>query len=343
MLLEGKILQERLYGRMPNGREIYEYTFCDGEVSFSVINYGARITHFSIGSIDVVCGYDTLYDYLRDTSAQGAAIGRFGNRIRNARFSLNGKSYQLAKNNNGIHHLHGGNVGYECRVFDVAEASENAVLFKLQSYDGEEGYPGNLTIGIRYTLKDRALIIEYRAESDADTPLNLTNHSYFNLHGCTGETVLDHSAVIYADSISEVDDELIPTGAPQDVTGTAYDFRTPHTFGERMPKRFGGYDNNYIIAGAPSETVAGMKLPLIATVTANGIQMDVLSDRPCVQLYTACVLGGKPDFRGGAPRMQYGAYCLETQETPDAPNQGKGILRAGEKFYTVTAYRLMRK
>ena len=186
-------------------------------------------------------------------------------------------------------------------------------------------------------------MIEYTASSDADTPFNPTNHSYFNLHGCTGKTVLDHTAVIYADAISEVDDDLIPTGAPEEVKGTAYDFRTPHTFGERMPKRFGGYDNNYIVSGAPMAQLAGKEIPLIATVRANGLQMEVFSDRPCVQLYTACVLGGKPDFRGGAPRLQYGAFCLETQEAPDAPNQGKGILRAGESFYSMTAYRLMRE
>ena len=336
-------MQKRHYGTMPNGREIDEYTFSEGDLSFSVINYGARITHFSIGATDVMCGYDTLYDYLHDTSSQGAAIGRFGNRIRDARFSLNGKTYQLAKNNKGIHHLHGGNIGYACRVFDVAEVGDNTVLFTLKSPDGEEGYPGNLTLGVRYTLQDSALVIEYTAECDEDTPLNLTNHSYFNLHGCTGKTVLDHTAVIYADTISEVDDDLIPTGAPQDVTGTAYDFRTPHTFGERMPKRFGGYDNNYIISGAPTAQIADKEIPLIATVSANGIRMDVLSDRPCVQLYTACVLGGKPDFRGGTPRIQYGAFCLETQDAPDAPNQGKGILYEGEKFRSVTAYRLTRQ
>ena len=336
-------MQQRVYGTMPNGREIHEYTFTEGDLSFSVINYGARITHFSIGELDVMCGHDSLYDYLRDTSFQGAAIGRFGNRIRHARFSLNGKDYQLAMNNKDKHHLHGGNVGYSYRVFEVAEVGEQTILLTLNSPDGEEGYPGNLTVGVRYTLKDQALIMEYTATSDADTPLNLTNHSYFNLHGCTGQTVLDHTAVIYADATSEVDDVLIPTGASANVSGTAYDFRTPHTFGERMSARFGGYDNNYIIAGAPMSRVAGKDVPLIAIVCADSIKMEVLSDRPCVQLYTACELGGKPDFRGGVPRVQYGAFCLETQDAPDSPNHGEGILRAGEDFYSVTAYRLTRE
>ena len=332
-------MSKHLFGKMPSGAEIYEYTLKEGELSVSVIPYGARITHFMLGDTDIMCGYDTLSDYLCDDSAQGALIGRFANRIRGGLFTLNGKTYQLEKNNNGKHHLHGG-VGFARRVFTVVEESDTSLLLSYVSPDGEDGYPGTLTLFVRYTVKDGALLMEYEAKSDADTPLNLTNHAYFNLHGVTGETVCDHYVQIGADYVSEMDDDLIPSGKLIPVEKTAYDFRTPHTLGERMPERFGGYDNSYHLLPLAHETVGDYTLPLCVRVWCDHLQLDVLTDRPDMQLYTGNFLDGEPHFRGGVPRRKRGAVCLETHIPADAPNRGEGILRAGEIFKTVTAYRL---
>ncbi len=332
-------MSKHLFGKMPDGTEIYEYTLRDGERSASIIPYGARITHFSLGDTDIMCGYESLSGYLCDGSSQGALIGRFANRIRDARFTLNGKVYQLEKNNNGKHHLHGG-VGFSRRVFTVLEESDASVLLSYVSPDGEDGYPGTLTLLVRYSLADGALVIEYEARSDKDTPLNLTNHAYFNLHGVTGETVCDHYVQIGADLMSEADDDLIPSGKLIPVDGTAYDFRTPHTLGERMPERFGGYDNSYHLVPLAYEEVGAHTLPLCARVWCGTLQMDVLTDRPDMQLYTGNFLGGAPCFRGGVPRRRHGAVCFETHIPADAPNRGEGILRAGEVFRSVTAYRL---
>ncbi len=333
-------MEKKLFGSMPDGTPVYEYTLQNNGVSVSFITYGGRFTHYITEGTDIMCGHETLEEYMADKSGQGAAIGRYANRIRDGIFKIDGKEYHITKNKLNRYHIHGGTVGFAYRVWDVKEESENSVLLSLFSADGEEGYPGNMTVNMRYSLIEGALVLHYEAVSDADTIINLTNHSYFNLRGCDGCDVLDHVATIYADTICEVDADLIATGPYLPVEGTAYDFRTPHAFGERIEGTNGGYDNHYCIQkGLKAQNIAGYSLPLIAEVHNDRLSMKVYTDRPGMQLYTASALSGKPDFRGGIPRNKLSAFCLETQFHADNPNlTGEGILRAGEKFVTTTVF-----
>ncbi len=333
----------QLFGKMPTGEAVYEYTLASNGITVSVIPYGARLTHYVVDGVDVMCGYDTIEDYIADDSSQGAVVGRYGNRIRDGILRLNGKTYQLTKNSAAGFHIHGGKVGFARRLWTVEEATDNSILLSIDGFDGEEGYPGNVHVTLRYSLIDGALVMDYGAKSDVDTILNVTNHAYFNLGGCDGRTVLDHTATIYADTICEVDEKLVCTGKYLPVDGTAYDFRTPHTFGERISgtTNGGGYDNHYVFPALTKKDIAGFSLPLVAKVTNDHLTMELYTDRPGVQLYTSCALKGKPDFRGGVPRVNLGAFCLETQVPADSPNlTGEGILRANEEFRTVTVYRI---
>ncbi len=340
-------MTKKLFGTMPDGTAVYEYTLTSAGVTVSFITYGGRFTHYIVDGVDIMCGHETLEEYLADTSSQGAAIGRYANRIRDGLFTIDGKEHHITKNKFDRYHLHGGDIGFACRVWDVTEETDTGVLLSLLARDGEEGYPGNMTVNMRYSLIGDALVLHYEATSDADTIVNLTNHSYFNLRGCDGKDVLDHTATIYADAICDADDDLIATGKYLPVDGTAYDFRTPHTFGERIEgtRNGDGYDNHYCIQkGLPSQSIAGHSLPLIAEVHNGHLSMEVYTDRPGVQLYTACALSGKPDFRGGIARNKLSAFCLETQFHADSPNlTGEGILRAGEKFETTTVYRVTKQ
>ena len=225
----------------------------------------------------------------------------------------------------------------------MEEATKSSILLSLFSPDGEEGYPADLRVWVRYTLKDSALVISYRAEANDDTVINLTNHAYFNLHGCTGKTVEDHMVQIFASKKSETDDALIPTGALIPVAGTPYDFREPHALGERMPARFGGYDDSFHFDELSPQYIAGEKLPLVCRVWGGNLLMEVFTDRPDMQLYSGNFLRGKPDFRGGTERKNHGGLCLETHIPADAPNWGEGILRKGEVYQTVTVYRVRRQ
>ena len=199
------------------------------------------------------------------------------------------------------------------------------------SPDGEEGYPGNLTVNATYTLQGSDLTISYDAISDQDTPISLTNHSYFNLTG-VGTSILDHLVTIHADRYTAVDNELIPTGERPLVEGTPYDLRAPRKIGEKAD----GYDTNFILT-APSDEKAPA---LAATVVAKELKLAIYTTQPCIQFYSGCVLEGTPDFRGGVKKARYTAFCLETQAEPDAPRHGDAILRAGERYFHTTVYHI---
>ena len=327
-----------LFGHMPDGRPIQEYTLTAGRLSAGILTLGGIIHTLTVDGMDVVGGYDEVAPYFGDGSYQGALIGRVGNRIGNARFTLGGKTYELAKNN-GNHHLHGGDVGFNNRLWTVEEADDTHITLSLLSPDGEENYPGNLFVKVTYSLTEDALVIAYNAVSDADTPINLTQHAYFNLGGLDSGDILDYTATIHADRVTEVDDELIPTGKRIDVEGTPFDFRTPHKIGARFSAALDGYDNNYIFANAPVCEVAGIELPHVARFEGAGRVLDVFTDRPCGQLYTANFLGKEPDFKGGVKPTRQHFFCFETQSEPDEINHGGAPLSAGELYHTVTVYR----
>jgi aldose 1-epimerase len=300
----------------------------------SITNYGGAITslktpdrHGDFG--DIVLAYETLDDYVRNPRYFGALIGRHANRIARGRFSLNGIEYQLPCNN-GLNHLHGGFKGFDKRVWDVSQDG-NVLQLSYFSKDGEEGYPGNLAASVDYTLIDNALRVDYRATTDHDTIVNLTNHSYFNLRG--HGTILDHELMLRARSFTPVADDLIPTGEIRAVEGTPMDFRTGRVIGN------GGYDHNFVLDDwkhGSIRSVARVREP------NSGRVMEVFTTQPGIQFYSGNFLDGSLIGKHGVRYEKYAALCLETQHYPDSPNHPNfpsTVLRAGESYDESTIYK----
>ena len=293
---------------------------------------------------DVVLGFDKFEDYLKPPPYFGAIIGRYGNRIAHGKFTLNGVEYTLAKNN-GDNSLHGGIRGFDKRLWIAREAANQALELSYTSADGEEGYPGNLSVKVTYTLTDNnELQIDYAATTDKDTVLNLTNHSYFNLAGQGEGDVLSHRVAIYADRFTPVDKGLIPTGELRSVAGTPFDFRQPHAIGERIDSgdeqlAFGkGYDHNFVLNSG------GAALDIVAKVTEakSGRVMEVLTTEPGLQFYTGNQLNGTLTGKGGKTYGPRAAFCMETQHFPDSPNKPDFppvVLKPGVHYQSTTIYR----
>lgn len=305
-------------------------------VEVSITNYGGAVTSIKVPDRngvfgDVVLGYDTLAEYMRNPRYLGALIGRHANRIARGKFTLNGVEYQLAQNN-GANHLHGGNHGFDKKVWSATQLAENVLSLRYFSEDGEENYPGNLTVDVNYSLTgDDELSIEYQATSDKDTIVNLTNHSYFNLAG-SGD-ILGHELMLNADAFTPVAKDLIPTGEISPVENTAMDFRTARAIGS------GGYDHNFVLRGwddGSIRSVARLSEPL------SGRVMEVLTTEPGIQFYSGNFLDGSLKGKGGVAYQRYAALCLEAQHFPDAPNHPNfptTVLRAGDRYHQKTIYR----
>jgi len=334
---------------MPDGTPVELYTLAAGALSCQIITFGGslqslRVPDRSGKPVDVLLGFDALEPYRTHGKSLGALVGRYANRIGGAKFSLNGQTYQLAANNNGVNHLHGGLVGFNQRVWTVEEAGDDRLALSLFSPDGEEGYPGNLTVRVTYTLTEEGLTIGYRAECDRDTVCNLTNHAYFNLSGHDSGPVLDQTIQLLADRYTPTDPLSIPTGEIAPVEGTPMDLRRTAPIGARIGEDFpqllqaGGYDHNWIPNGE-----AGTLRPIArAASPATGISMEVLSTLPGVQFYTGNYLDGCPAGKGGAAYANRWGFCLETQFYPDSPNHANFpscVLRAGEVFDHTAAFR----
>ena len=294
---------------------------------------------------DVALGFDSIQGYQAHDKFFGALIGRYGNRIAHGTFTLDSVSYQLAKNNNSIHHLHGGNVGFNDKIWK-AEAipgdSVQQLRLRYTSPDMEEGYPGTLNVTVTYSWNDsNELGIDYEAETDKATLCNLTNHLYFNLSGNLSQNVLNHQVQIFADTYTPVDSTLIPTGELAPVAGTAFDFTSPKPIGQDISvfgKLYGGgYDHNFVIQKTPGSMVP------VATVyePETGRMLETFSTEPGVQFYTANHLN--PTYEGkGTVFPKFGGFCLETQHFPDSPNHPEfpsTRLNPGEKYQTQTVYR----
>lgn len=337
------------FGTMPDGTPVELYTLAAGALSCQIITFGGslqslRVPDRSGKPVDVLLGFDALEPYRTHGKSLGALVGRYANRIGGAKFSLNGQTYQLAANNNGVNHLHGGLVGFNQRVWTVEEAGDDRLALSLFSPDGEEGYPGNLTVRVTYTLTEEGLTIGYRAECDRDTVCNLTNHAYFNLSGHDSGPVLDQTIQLLADCYTPTDPLSIPTGEIAPVEGTPMDLRRTAPIGARIGEDFpqllqaGGYDHNWIPNGE-----AGTLRPIArAASPATGISMEVLSTLPGVQFYTGNYLDGCPAGKGGAAYANRWGFCLETQFYPDSPNHANFpscVLRAGEVFDHTAAFR----
>jgi len=335
------------FGRMPDGTAVELYTLRNRRgTTAKLTTYGARLTSLSVPDRrgrfgDVVLGHDRLAGYLKNDPFFGCTTGRYANRIAKGQFSLDGKSYKLATNN-GPNHLHGGNVGFDKRVWKAApvrSADGPAVAFTYTSPDGQEGYPGRLSMTVTYTLTDAdALRIDYAATTSKATPVNLTNHTYFNLAG-RGD-VLKHQARFFASRYTPVDATLIPTGQIAPVAGTPLDFTTTRPVGERItqvgddPK---GYDHNYV-------RDAGEKFGPAARVfePTTGRMLEMYTDEPGFQFYTGNFLDGTVKGRGGVSYTKHTGFCLEAQHFPDSPNRPEfpsAILQPGETYRQRTEYR----
>ncbi len=326
---------KKLFGTLPTVEEIYIYTLKTEDALVNIMTRGATIVNFKAFGTDIVGGFDKLETYLNETSHQGAIIGRVANRVGGAKFEMDGKVYTLPNNDKG-NCLHGGD-GFDHKVWTVTDYTDTSITLEYTSEDGEEGFPSRLRVVVTYKLEGAKLLIDYLAYPEGKTPIALTNHAYFNLDGFGG-TIEEHTAVIYADRYTEVDDLLIPNGNRPSVEGTPFDFKTPHTIGERCGKDFIGYDHNFILSPEKKEVLFGKELGLIADVKGKRLGMKVYTDQPGVQFYIGNFLGNGPDFRGGTKQVFHGAFCLETQTEPDCINHGIGFYNKGDVYTHSTVY-----
>jgi aldose 1-epimerase len=318
-----------------------------------ITNYGGTITQILVPDRnkkfgDVVLGFNSLDGYTakQNTAYFGALIGRYGNRIANGRFTLDGKTYQIPKNDNGVNSLHGGDVGFNKRVWQATPSGTDAspaLKLHYTSPDGEQGFPGTMQVDVIYSIGDKNdLHIEYHATTDKTTVLNLTNHSYFNLEGPGSPTVLNHKLTLEADRFTPINETLIPTGAIVRVAGTPFDFRKPTTIGTHINEKnqqleYGkGYDHNFVL-----NATSGLALAARVEEPNTGRVMEVWTTQPGIQFYSGNFLDGKNVGIGGPYRYR-SALCLETQHFPDSPNHPNfpsTVLKPGQEFHSLTVYR----
>lgn len=339
------------FGQLPDGQTADLFTLRSAAgVEVRISNYGGIISHLLVPDKngvkeDVVLGYDHLDGYLKASPYFGALIGRYGNRIADAKFTLEGKEYPLAVNS-GVNNIHGGKKGFDKKVWkaEVIEA-ENALKLSYVSPDGEEGFPGTLSTEVTYRLTDdNALEIEYRSTTDKTTIVNLTNHTYFNFTGAKTD-VLDHVVTINADYLVPVNKNLIPTGELRAVKGTPFDFLQPHVVGERINdpeddqiKVAGGYDHCWVVNGEPKT----LRPTATAYEPTSGRFMEVFTTEPGIQFYTGNFLSNNITGKNDITYRKRIGFCFETQHYPDSPNQPQFpsvVLRPGEEYYTKTVYK----
>ena len=336
-------VEESLYGTTPEGDTVMLYTLKnENDLVVKFITFGGIITEIHTPDRNgetgnIVLGLDNLEDYLDGHPNLGALVGRYANRISDAQFTLDGETYHLPANN-GDNTLHGGVKGFDDVIWDseiINPDERNTVRLTYVSEDGEQGFPGTLTVHVTYELLKDQLVITYEAETDKATPVNLTNHSYFNLSG--EGTILDHVLYINASRYTPVDDELIPTGEIASVEGTPFDFRKPTPIGERIDEVAPGYDHNYVLDKEENEKALAAK----AMDPETGRTLEVITTEPGIQLYTGNFLDGSHSS-GEFTFVKHSGFCLETQHFPDSPNQPdfpSTILRPGETFSPQTIFK----
>lgn len=324
------MITKRYFGSY-NGKDVYVYDL-SGDIRVTVCELGATVLSLIVPDkdgkpTDVVLGMTNVRDMTEKGDYMGAVVGRCANRIADGRFFLNGKEYRLALNGGGNAHLHGGNVGFDKRIFSV-KTENNSLYFTYFSPDKEEGYPGNLCFTVKYTLSGSELSVEYFAETDEDTPLNPSNHAYFNLNGENDGSILDNVLKINADSYIETDVNLIPT-IQKPVKNTPFDFTDFKPIGRDIDV-IGGYDHNFCLRG---DAVCAE-----AFSVKTGIHMSVKTDMKGVQFYSGNFLSGQ---KGKSVYKKHSGFCLETQYYPNAINRSdfeSPVLKKGEKFYSKTSY-----
>ncbi len=346
------MVKKEAFGTTPDGKAVDLYTLTNTHgVEVRVMTYGAAVVSIKTPDkkgnfADITLGFDSLAGYLGKNPYFGAVVGRYGNRIGDAKFTLDGKEYTLAKNN-GPNALHGGLKGFDKVVWQahsLQSGDEVGVALKYTSADGEEGYPGTVQVTVTYTLNDKnECKIDYRATTDKDTPINLTNHTYFNLAGEGSGSILNEVLTLNADHFTPVDSTLIPTGKIESVKGTPLDFTKPTAIGARINDHFeqlvlgGGYDHNFVI----DRQGPGLVLAARAYDPTSGRVLELDTTQPGVQFYTGNFLDGVHG-RSGHVYNKRDAFCLETQHYPDSPNKPNfpsSILKPGQTYHEVTVWR----
>ena len=328
------------------GKDVFLFTLTANDgTKVQITNYGGIVTSLFVQDRngnpgDVVLGFDSLQGYMNGHPYFGCIVGRCANRIAGAKFELDGKTYQLSKNI-GDNHLHGGNIGFDKKVWEareIVQGDEAGIELTYVSPDGEEGYPGDLKVTVSYTLSpDRELKIRYSAETTKPTPINLTHHGYFNLKGAGNGDILDHELMINADRYNIVNDQLLPTGELRSVSDTPMDFRQPKLIGRDMAQVEGGYDHNFAL-----NTDGSLIKAAVLNESSTGRWMEVYTTQPGMQLYCSNFLDGTITGKDGKPYFKHYALCLETQHFPDSPNHPEfpnTILRPGETFTSETIYK----
>ena len=350
--MSSEAIEKSFWGVTGEGIPVYQYTLTnDNGLMAKVIPYGCAITELWVPDKndlldDIVLGFDTLSEYESSNNPYfGCVVGRYGNRIAKGRFTIDGITYQLALNEKGKpNHLHGGVKGFKSVVFKaipMKTPSGPVIRLKYLSHDGEEGYPGNLDLTVTYTLtNENEFRIDYLATTDKPTPINLTNHTYFNLQGEGSGNVLDHEFIVNAEHYTPVDSNLIPTGDIASIKGTSIDFTKPRRIGERIKEYaeppFGGYDHNFVL----NKKDKTFELAGRVKDDKSGRIMEVYTTEPALQLYTGNWVDTKG--KGGKYYGQYSGLCLETQHYPDSPNHPNfpsTVLRPGEVYSSTTIYR----
>ena len=342
-------IDKTIIGKTPQGNKVELFTLTNGNgLKVKIMTYGATITSVEVpdrhGRMEnVTLSLETLDDYIAGHAFFGSTVGRFANRIGDGKFTLDGAEYTLPLNS-GSNHLHGGDVGFDKLVWKaepLTPTDSAGVKFSLESPDGDQGYPGTLLAGVTYSLTaNDELVMDYTAETDKPTVVNLTNHTYWNLGGPAAGDVLGHELTINAPSYLPVDEGLIPIGAAESVEGTPMDFTTPHTIGERI-EQAGGYDHCYLLTGGE------VGIPAAAKVVdpKSGRVMDIYTTQPGIQLYSSNHLDGEVSAFGVTYGKHHG-LCLETQHYPDSPNKPHyptTVLHPGEKYQQTTLHKFSTK
>ena len=352
------MITKHYFGTMEDGRDVHSYLLKnDAGMSVRICEFGGAIMEIFVPDrlgrmTDVVAGYDSLRDYVLAPGYLGALVGRVCNRIAKGNFELDGKQYQIYQNNNG-NSLHGGKVGYSHKIWNAKteDGAEPSLILSLVSPDGDENYPGTLSVTVTYTLlRSNALSIHYEATTDQKTVVNLTNHAYFNLGGFSSGKIFDHVLQMDADTYIPTDENLIPTGEIRSVEGTPFDFREPKTIGQDFDlenpdmKLAGGYDHCLCFSGGETKTPV---LRIEAYEPNSGRLMQVYTNQPAVQFYTGNFMWEiEAPLKGGCPASVQAAFCLETQKMPDAINHANFddvILNPGEKYDYTTIYQFSTK
>jgi len=338
-------IEKRPFGQTKDGREVELYTLSDSGYSVDIITYGASIRCIKVpvagGTRDVALGFDDIAGHEGNKGCHGAVIGRVGNRIANARYEMNGQTYHLDANS-PPNCLHGGFIGFDKQIWTAEEQPGALVLTLIDKEGTAAGFPGDLEVKVKYTLANGELGMEYIATCDKDTPINLTNHCYFNLAGHNAGSIENHKIQIFSHKITEVDKSLIPTGELMDVTDTPLDLRELTPVGPGLERSCpqmdlgGGYDHNFVLSTEPCRPLA-----TAAVLECDGLSMTCLTTKPGVQFYTGNMMMGDIG-KGGAVYSKRTGLCLETQYWPDSVNKPQfpaPILRKGDVYNHKTVYR----